>query len=447
MRCADRLDVVARQRRVVDHHLEAVVVGRVVAAGDHHAAAGAEVLGGEVRHRRGDHAEVDHVRAGTRAGRRSALRRARDRTVARRGRWRTCRVRAPAQREPRACPTARTTSGVSVLPTMPRMSYALKISRGRFMRVIFSRLPRADSALCAPSKKRSTRSGSQSMRPRPGPVMKPTWPPCGGCSRTTSGETSSCDGSDAAGHERIVARVDDERRNAHLREPRLRRRARPVVVRAGESVQRRRHAVVELPHGPRARDAARIELAGKALRHRERLGMQRLQEMARVDAIEAAVDRDARRHEVEGHGRRCRRAQRVARRFARHGRSSSAGRFRRGIRRPRTSRRRTARGCARASLRLPRDRRSDRRAACDWARRRSRENAGSRRATCATRGGTSGCARNAIARRLRDRGTAPRAARRRRPARRASRSPRSRRRASRRARAAVPRPGRGRKYG
>ena len=56
-------DGVARQGLATDHDLEAVVVGRVVAAGDGHAAAGAQVEAAEVHHRRGHQADVDDVAA------------------------------------------------------------------------------------------------------------------------------------------------------------------------------------------------------------------------------------------------------------------------------------------------------------------------------------------------------------------------------------------------
>jgi hypothetical protein len=58
-------DRFAVDRFAGQHHLEAVVVRRVVAAGDHDARARAfEHIGGEVDHRGGDHAEVDDVDAG-----------------------------------------------------------------------------------------------------------------------------------------------------------------------------------------------------------------------------------------------------------------------------------------------------------------------------------------------------------------------------------------------
>src|SRR5690606_28819952 len=56
-------DRVAGQRLAADHDLEAVVVGRVVAAGHRHAAAGTQVIGAEIHHRRRHHADVDDVAA------------------------------------------------------------------------------------------------------------------------------------------------------------------------------------------------------------------------------------------------------------------------------------------------------------------------------------------------------------------------------------------------
>jgi len=52
------------QRVAADHHLQTVVVGRVVAAGDLHAGAGVEMEGGVVEHRRRRQADVDDLAAG-----------------------------------------------------------------------------------------------------------------------------------------------------------------------------------------------------------------------------------------------------------------------------------------------------------------------------------------------------------------------------------------------
>ena len=59
------LDIVARQRVIGNHHLEPVVVGRIVAPGHRDAAARVQMLRGEIRDRRCDHAEIDHVGAGS----------------------------------------------------------------------------------------------------------------------------------------------------------------------------------------------------------------------------------------------------------------------------------------------------------------------------------------------------------------------------------------------
>jgi hypothetical protein len=58
----NRLDFVPVDGAPAHHHLEAVVVLRVVAARDLDAA-GAQRAGGKVEHRRGHHADVDHLHA------------------------------------------------------------------------------------------------------------------------------------------------------------------------------------------------------------------------------------------------------------------------------------------------------------------------------------------------------------------------------------------------
>ena len=76
-------DVLAVQRGAAQHHFQAVVLGRVVAAGDGHTRATAGQYRGEVHQRRGHHADVDHVHpGGTQPGRqRSRQRRARQPAV------------------------------------------------------------------------------------------------------------------------------------------------------------------------------------------------------------------------------------------------------------------------------------------------------------------------------------------------------------------------------
>jgi hypothetical protein len=58
---AQRGDRGAVQGLGADQELEAVVLGWVVAAGDHHGRGGREVVGREVQHRGRDHADVDHL--------------------------------------------------------------------------------------------------------------------------------------------------------------------------------------------------------------------------------------------------------------------------------------------------------------------------------------------------------------------------------------------------
>ena len=63
---AQRLDLIAVERFAGDHHLQAVVLGRVVAAAHGDAAAAAQVMRREVGNGRRRHADIDHV--GARAG-------------------------------------------------------------------------------------------------------------------------------------------------------------------------------------------------------------------------------------------------------------------------------------------------------------------------------------------------------------------------------------------
>jgi hypothetical protein len=118
---AQALDHVAVERLAAEHHLEAVVIGRVMAAGHRHAGVAAELVRGEVGERRGHAADVDDVDAGgaDAVGERAGERRAGQATVAP-DRNAVC-PRATASL-PSAWPIARTASGVSTVSTMPRMS-------------------------------------------------------------------------------------------------------------------------------------------------------------------------------------------------------------------------------------------------------------------------------------------------------------------------------------
>ena len=61
-----RLDVGAEERPPAQHHLDPVVVRRIVRAGDHHAAVARALVNGEVEHRGGTQADAEHVGAGVR---------------------------------------------------------------------------------------------------------------------------------------------------------------------------------------------------------------------------------------------------------------------------------------------------------------------------------------------------------------------------------------------
>ncbi len=63
MRWRNFLYRLAGQCLAREHHLQAVVIRRIVAAGDHHRAIGLELEGGEIGHRCGDHADIDDVDA------------------------------------------------------------------------------------------------------------------------------------------------------------------------------------------------------------------------------------------------------------------------------------------------------------------------------------------------------------------------------------------------
>ena len=63
---AELLDVFAEERLVLQHHLEAVVVGRVMAAGDHDAAVDLQRRLGVIEHRRRPQADPHHVDAALR---------------------------------------------------------------------------------------------------------------------------------------------------------------------------------------------------------------------------------------------------------------------------------------------------------------------------------------------------------------------------------------------
>ena len=122
---AQALDLVAVDRAAGQHHLEAVVVLRVVAAGDLDAAVAAVLAargGHVVQHRRRHRADVDHVEPGRRqaADQRGAP--APAPTGARRARPPPPARPRPRASLPKARPRCSANASSIVWPTMPRMS-------------------------------------------------------------------------------------------------------------------------------------------------------------------------------------------------------------------------------------------------------------------------------------------------------------------------------------
>ena len=103
----------------------------------------------------------------------------------------------------------------------------------------------------------------------------------------------------ASRQEGVVDRVEHQRRHADASQPGFARTARPVVVGAGEAVQRGGDDVVELEDRACAAQSLSVEQAGKAFEFGGGVGNQRLQEVPRIDAVEAAREIMAAGDEVE----------------------------------------------------------------------------------------------------------------------------------------------------
>ena len=109
--------------------------------------------------------------------------------------------------------------------------------------------------------------------------------------------------------ERIVERVEHERRDADVAQVRLGGGAPPVVLGVAEAVQRRGEDVVELVEVARGEQARLVEQPRMLAQLRERLGLHRAQEQARVDLpAEPAADRMAAREQVDRRAHRGHRA-------------------------------------------------------------------------------------------------------------------------------------------
>ena len=106
------------------HHLEAVIIGRIVAAGDHDAAVDVELGLGIIEHRRRPEADPDDVDAARGRGPRPAPPRGPASFRARRGRPRPCVPPPRRTRVPKVRPTAWASASPSVSPKIPLMSYS-----------------------------------------------------------------------------------------------------------------------------------------------------------------------------------------------------------------------------------------------------------------------------------------------------------------------------------
>jgi hypothetical protein len=109
-----------------------------------------------------------------------------------------------------------------------------------------------------------------------------------------------------ARQEGIVAGVQHQGRHGDVVQHVLGAGAVPVVVGVAVAVQRRGDDVVEAVQVGRCEQGGAVEQAGKALQLGQGLGLERFQEHARVQAVEAARQRRAAGRQVErggdGHG-------------------------------------------------------------------------------------------------------------------------------------------------
>ena len=120
------LNLFAVDRALAVHHLESVIIGRIVAAGDHHAAVGLQMEYGIIEQRRGNHAEIGHVAAGgEQPGEQGVVEAVGTQTAI--PRQIDFRAFLRQQYVPRARPRSRTSGSGSSWSAMPRISYSRKI--------------------------------------------------------------------------------------------------------------------------------------------------------------------------------------------------------------------------------------------------------------------------------------------------------------------------------
>ena len=97
----------------------------------------------------------------------------------------------------------------------------------------------------------------------------------------------------AAGQERIIARVHDQRGHGDIAQVGFTARARPVIVGVAETVQRRRHYIIEVAQRARVAHDVRIIKGRKAFQLLQAFFLQRLQEMAAVQSVDARAEQVA----------------------------------------------------------------------------------------------------------------------------------------------------------
>src|SRR3990172_1796713 len=202
---------------------------------------------------------------------------------------------------PSARPMSSTASTVRLRPTIPRMSYALKISGAT--RLIGPQLRGTQAPAAAAS-----RSGPETGRSRTRRARRSPGTPA---PRTTRPRRP---GANAPREKRVVGGVEHQRRHLDPVQPRLRARARPVVRGVAKTVERGGHDIVELAQRARARDPLAIEEPRETRELGGALALQGREEVARVDQVESAPKGVTRRREIERGGHRGRRAHDRARR-------------------------------------------------------------------------------------------------------------------------------------
>jgi hypothetical protein len=149
----------------------------------------------------------------------------------------------------------------------------------------------------------ATRRSAKRRGAHGGPCTKATWPPCDEISRQVGIVRGGEAGQRFRRHEGIVIGGDDEQRPAHARQELARAGARPIVLRAGEAMQRRGHVLVEVGEGLRRVRVPQLVERRVQRRLGAQLGAQAAQEAGAIDARHHArpVERARAHGEIERH--------------------------------------------------------------------------------------------------------------------------------------------------